>query len=72
MHFPLDTPELPLYPDLFTIRGGGVTETRSGKRIIPRDKTDMFLPSMGRFGLRIRCREICYFVGYILFSLDCY
>lgn len=28
MHFPLDTPELPLYPDLFTIRGGGVTETR--------------------------------------------
>ena len=49
MHFPLDTPELPLYPDLFTIR---VTETRSGKRIIPRNKTDMFLPSMGRFGLR--------------------
>ena len=53
MHFPLDTPELPLYPDLFTIRGGGVTETRSGKRIIPCDKTDMFLPSMGRFGLRL-------------------
>ena len=38
MHFPLDTPKLPLYPDVFTIRGGGVTETRSGKRIIPRDK----------------------------------
>ncbi len=52
MYFPLDTPELPLYPDVFTIRGGGLTETRSGKRIIPRDKTDMFLPSMGRFGLR--------------------
>lgn len=52
MYFPLDAPELPLYPDLFTIRGGGVTETRSGKRIIPRDKTDMFLPSMGRFWLR--------------------
>ena len=51
MYFPLDTPKLPLYPDVFTIRGGGVTETRSGKRI-PRDKTDMFLPSMGRFGLR--------------------
>ena len=52
MHFPWTPPELPLYPDLFTIRGGGVTETRSGKRIIPCDKTDMFLPSMGRFGLR--------------------
>ena len=52
MYFPLDTPELPLYPDVFTIRGGGLTETRSGKRIIPRDKTDMFLPSMGRFWIR--------------------
>ena len=52
MYFPLDSSELPLYPDLFTICGGGVTETRSGKRIIPRDKTDMFLSSMGRFGLR--------------------
>ena len=52
MHFPLDTPELPLYPDLFAIRSRGVTKTRSGKRIIPRHKTDMFLPSMGRFGLR--------------------
>ena len=52
MHFPLDTPELPLYTDLFAIRGRGVTKTRSGKRIIPCDKTDMFLSSMGRFGLR--------------------
>ena len=52
MHFPLDTPELPLYTDLFAIRGRGVTKTRSGKRIIPRHKTDMFLSSMGRFGLR--------------------
>ena len=52
MYFPLDTPELPLYPDLFTICGGGVTETWSGKRIRPCDKTDMFLSSMGRFGLR--------------------
>ena len=52
MHFPLDTPELPLYPDLFAIRSRGVTKTRSGKRIIPCDKTDMFLSSMGRFGLR--------------------
>ena len=52
MHFPLDTPELPLHPDLFAIRGRGVTKTRSGKRIIPCDKTDMFLSSMGRFGLR--------------------
>ena len=50
MYFPLDSPELPLYPDLFTICGGGVTETRSGKRIIPCDKTDMFLPSMGGSG----------------------
>ena len=46
MYFPLDSSELPLYPDLFTICGGGV------KRIIPCDKTDMFLSSMGRFGLR--------------------
>lgn len=52
MYFPLDSSELPLYPDLFTICGGGVTETWSGKRIIPCDKTDMFLSSMGRFGLR--------------------
>ena len=52
MHFPLDTPELPLYTDLFAIRGRGVTKTRSGKRIISCDKTDMFLSSMGRFGLR--------------------
>ena len=52
MYFPLDTPELPLYPDLFTICGGGVTETRSGKRIIPCDKTDMFLSPVGWFGLR--------------------
>ena len=52
MYFPLDSSELPLYPDLFTICGGGVTETWSGKRIIPGDKTDMFLSSMGRFGLR--------------------
>ena len=52
MHFPLDTPELPLYSDVFTVCGRGVAETWSGKRIIPRDKTDMFLPSMGRFGLR--------------------
>ena len=52
MYFPLDSSELSLYPDLFTICGGGVTETWSGKRIIPRDKTDMFLSSMGRFGLR--------------------
>lgn len=72
MYFPLDSSELPLYPDLFTICGGGVTETWSGKRIIPCDKTDMFLSSMGRFRATIRYREICYFVGYILFSLDCY
>ena len=52
MYFHLDSSELPLYPDLFTICGGGVTETWSGKRIIPCDKTDMFLSSMGRFGLR--------------------
>ena len=52
MYFPLDSSELPLYPDLFTICGGGGTETWSGKRIIPCDKTDMFLSSMGRFGLR--------------------
>lgn len=52
MYFPLDSSELPLYPDLFTICGGGVTETWSGKRIILCDKTDMFLSSMGRFGLR--------------------
>ena len=52
MYFPLDSSELPLYPDLFTICGRGVTETWSGKRIIPCDKTDMFLSSMGRFGLR--------------------
>lgn len=52
MYFPLDSSELPLYPDLFTICGGGVTETWSGKRIIHCDKTDMFLSSMGRFGLR--------------------
>ena len=52
MYCPLDSSELPLYPDLFTICGGGVTETWSGKRIIPCDKTDMFLSSMGRFGLR--------------------
>ena len=52
MYFPLGSSELPLYPDLFTICGGGVTETWSGKRIIPCDKTDMFLSSMGRFGLR--------------------
>ena len=52
MYFPLDSSELPLHPDLFTICGGGVTETWSGKRIIPCDKTDMFLSSMGRFGLR--------------------
>ena len=52
MYFPLDSSELPLYPDLFTICGGGVTETWSGKRIIPCDKTDMFLSSMGRVGLR--------------------
>ena len=52
MYFPLDSSELPLYLDLFTICGGGVTETWSGKRIIPCDKTDMFLSSMGRFGLR--------------------
>ena len=52
MYFPLDSSELPLYPDLFTICGGGVTETWSGKRIIPCDKTDMFLSSMGRFWLR--------------------
>ena len=52
MYFPLVSSELPLYPDLFTICGGGVTETWSGKRIIPCDKTDMFLSSMGRFGLR--------------------
>ena len=52
MYFPLDSSELPLYPDLFTICGEGVTETWSGKRIIPCDKTDMFLSSMGRFGLR--------------------
>lgn len=52
MYFPLDSSELPLYPDLFTICGGGVTETWSGKRIIPCDKTDMFLSSMGRFELR--------------------
>ena len=52
MYFPLDSSELPLYPDVFTIRGGGVTETWSGKRIISCDKTDMFLSSMGRFGLR--------------------
>ncbi len=52
MYFPLDSSELPLYPDLFTICGGGVTETWSGKRIISCDKTDMFLSSMGRFGLR--------------------
>ena len=52
MYFPLDSSELPLYPDLFTICGGGVTETWSGKRIIPCDKTDMFLSSMGSFGLR--------------------
>ena len=52
MYFPLDSSELPLYPDLFTICGGGDTETWSGKRIIPCDKTDMFLSSMGRFGLR--------------------
>ena len=31
MYFPLDSSELPLYPDLFTICGGGVTETWSGK-----------------------------------------
>ena len=35
MYFPLDSSELSLYPDLFTICGGGVTETWSGKRIIP-------------------------------------
>ena len=52
MYFPLDSSELPLYPDLFTICGGGVTETWSCKMIIPCDKTDMFLSSMGRFGLR--------------------
>ena len=52
MHFPLDTPELPLYSDLFTICGGGVTEIWSGKRVIPCDKADLFLSSMGRFGLR--------------------
>ena len=52
MYFPLDSSELPLYPDLFAIRSRGVTKTRSGKRIIPCDKTDMFLSSMGRFGLR--------------------
>ena len=52
MYFPLDSSELPLSPALFTICGGGVTETWSGKRIIPCDKTDMFLSSMGRFGLR--------------------
>ena len=52
MYFPLDSSELPLYPDLFTICGGGVTETWSGKRIIPCNKTAMFLSSMGRFGLR--------------------
>lgn len=52
MYFSLDSSELPLYPDLFTICGGGVTETWSGKRIIPCDKTDMFLSSMGRFRLR--------------------
>ena len=52
MYFPLDSSELPLYPDLFTICGGGVTETWSGKRIIPCDKTDMFLSSMVRLGLR--------------------
>ena len=52
MHFPLDTPELPLYPDLFAIRSRGVTKTRSGKRIIPRHKTDMVLSPVGGFGLR--------------------
>ena len=26
----------------------------------------------GEVRATIRCREICYFVGYILFSLDCY
>lgn len=50
MYFPLDSSELSLYPDLFTICGGGVTETWSGKRIIPCDKTDMFLSSMGGSG----------------------
>lgn len=52
MHFPLDSPELSLYPDLFAVCGGSITETRSGKRVIPRDKTDMFLPSMGWFWIR--------------------
>ena len=52
MYFPLDSSELPLYPDLFAIRSRGVTKTRSGKRIIPRHKTDMFLSPVGWFGLR--------------------
>ena len=71
MYFPLDSSELPLYPDLFTICGGGVTETWSGKRIIPCDKTDMFLSSMGRFGLRSGTVKFVILLD-ILFSLDCY
>ena len=43
MHFPLDTPELPLYPDLFTICGGGVTETRSMGRFWLRSGTVKFV-----------------------------
>ena len=52
MYFPVDAAELPLYPNLLSICGGGITKTWSGERVISCDKTDMFLPSVGRFGLR--------------------